>query len=105
MRILIISVRSETKNSVLLEAVEPVLSIADEIIPNMDGLKEKQKLVADALQAYGTHVLGSRMNRLVSRTTEGVYYLMGKMFIEGIAVKANYEKSASFFQCAIDYGT
>lgn len=54
---------------------------------------------------FGTHVLVSRMNRPVSRSTESVYYLiMGKMFYDGSAVEVEYERSASLFQCAIRYG-
>lgn len=87
MRVLIISVRSDVKVSVLLEAFEPVLAVAEEIIPHIDGLKENQQLLKDARKAFGIHVLYSHMNRLVTKNTESVYYLiMGKMFLEGVEV-------------------
>lgn len=93
------------KNSVVLEALGSVLALAQKIIPDMAGLKENQQLVADARQVFGTHVISSRMNRLVSRSMENLYCLfVGKMFYEGTAVEADFEKSASFFQCAINYG-
>lgn len=89
------------KNSVVLEAMGSVFEAAEIIKPHMAGLKENQKLVADARLAFGTQVLASGMNRLVSRSMDGVYCLiMGKMFLEGMAVEMNYERSASF----IDYG-
>lgn len=53
---MIISLRSEVKVSVLLEAFEPVLDAAEEIIPHTDGFKEKQRLLADARKAFGTNV-------------------------------------------------
>lgn len=104
-QLLIVSVWSDVKVSVLLEAFEPVLTAAEQIIPRMTGLKGKQLLLADDRKAFGTHVLASRMNRLITRSTEKVYHLvMGKMFYDGIAVEVDYEKSASFFKCAIRYG-
>jgi len=104
-RLLACSVRSDMKVSVLLEAFEPVLDVVEEIIPQMDRLKEKKRLLANAREAFGTQGLASRMNRLVARSTESVYcFIMGKMFYEGMAVEVNYEKSANFFQCAISYG-
>lgn len=103
-RLLINSVESNMKNSVVLEALGPVLAVAEKIVPDTAGFEENQQLLADARRAFGTHVLKSRLNRLISRSTESMYsFIMGKMFFAGIAVGEDFQKSASFFQCAINY--
>lgn len=105
MRLLIASLTSDVKVSVLLETLRPFLAVAEEFMPHMEGLKKNQQLLADTRKAFGTHMLAARMNRLITRSTESVYYLiMGKMFFEGIAVEVDYGKSASFFNIAISYG-
>lgn len=53
MRLMITSVRSDVKASELLEAFEPVLAVAEEIIPHRDRMKEKQRLLADARKCSG----------------------------------------------------
>ena len=91
MRLLVTTVRSDVKNSVVLQAMGSVLKIAEEIKPHMVGLKENQQLVADARLAFDTQVLKSGMNRMISRSTEGVYcLLMGNMFLDGMSVERNY---------------
>lgn len=67
MCLLVTSVESNVKNSVVLEALGPVLSVAEEILPHMYQLKEKQRMLADAGKAFETHALSSGMNRLISR--------------------------------------
>lgn len=105
MRLLITSVESNVKNSVMLEAFGPVLAVAEEIIPHTNGLKGKQLLSADARKAFGTHMLAAGMNGLISRSPEGVYYLiMGKLFYKVMSVGLDLEQSASFFECAISSG-
>lgn len=106
MRLLVTSVRTDVKTSVMLEAFIPVLAVVEEIIPHIDGLKEKKQLVTDARKAFGTQVLSSRMNRLVSTDTQSIYYtIIGKMFFEGMPVEVGFEKSPSFFQSAINCGS
>jgi len=105
LRLLETSIRSDVKASVLIESLAPLMDAAAEIMPHMDGLAEKNQLLMNVQKAFGTHVLSSRMNRLVAKSTESVYFfIMGKMFFDGMTVEVDYEKSASFFQCAIDYG-
>lgn len=88
MRLLVSSAESNLKVSVLLEALEPVLAVAEETLPHTIGLQEKQRLLANSRQAFGTQVLASRLNRLASRSTESIYcFLMGMVF--GIAVEAD----------------
>lgn len=104
MRLLINSAESNMKNLVLLEALGLVLAVADKIAPHTNGLKEKQQLMANAREAFGTHVLRSRMDRLVSPSTESLYSLfMGKCSSKELG-SIYFEKSACFFKCAINYG-
>jgi len=74
MHLLITTLRSDVKVSVLLETFVPVLAAAEKILPYQDGFEENRRLLTDARKAFGTHVLSSRMNRLIAQTTESVYY-------------------------------
>ena len=62
MRHLIILERSDVKNSVILEALQPVLAVAQKIIPYMDGLKEKQQLLEDTRTAFESRALAPRID-------------------------------------------
>lgn len=71
-----------------------------ETIPNTNVARDKQKLLEDTREALGTEALSCRMNRVVTgtRSKEGFLNLSrGKMYMQGLTVEVDYEKSASSF--------
>lgn len=108
MRSTIDTARIDVKISLLIETFEPVLDAAGEIIPRNNVVRDKQWLLANARDVLGTYTLNSRMNRLASgdaRSREGLLNLTRrKMYLEGLTVEADYEKSASYFRNAIQCG-
>lgn len=68
MRSMIAAARPDMKVSVLIETQGPLLDIAAEKIPENNGVRNRQRLLAQAQQLFRTHVLESRLNRLAYGT-------------------------------------
>jgi len=90
--------------SVIMEVMVPILDAC----PRTEDLGETKRLLENARQAFGTHVLGPQMKKMVTgqETNESSYNLvMGKMYYKGLSVDMDYHKSAPFFHNAILCGS
>lgn len=100
MRLMVGVARIGVKTSVI-ETQGPILDAAAAIIPGNNGVRDKQRMMENAQQAFSTHTLKSRLNKLASgdtRSAEGQLCITkGKRFLDGLTVKVDYENSASFF--------
>lgn len=104
LRLLIPSVQTNAKGSVIMEVLAPLVGIAMESNPDDKELKDKRQLLNDARQAFGSMVLGSRMNKLVAGASSHpstLNLIMGKMYYLGLNVELNYSRSAFYFESAI----
>jgi len=100
-------IERDLDNAIPLAQMMVQVSILFGATSNENTSEETNLLLYNARQAFGTHVLRSQLDRLVSGNSgnEGTHYLiMGKMYLQGLTVKVVNERSAFFFQCAVNYG-
>jgi len=107
MRLLIPAVQSNTKGSIVLDVLAPLLQVAKAAHPDHEELEDKQLLLKNARQAFGSTVLSSRMNRLVTGTASHAStfnLITGKMYYLGLNAEVDYSRSAFHFENAIQGG-
>lgn len=98
MRKMIPMAEVNVQNSAMLEMMVPFLEAAVRIVP--ENMKEHRRLLADVGQAYGTLVLSSEMNRMITGTgsTAAAYsFVMGFTYFLGRKVKKDFRRSIRYF--------
>lgn len=94
-RQMIPTAQQNVKVSTILEIIVPVLEAAARIVPDNEKLEEHQQLLSNIGKLYGTQVLCSSVNRMITGTgsTESAYnYAMGLMYFSGTKVKQDCKR-------------
>lgn len=91
-----------------MEALVPLLEFLARSTPENGDAERKPALLNNARKAFGTQVLTSEMNGLITGTgsTESAYYfVMGLSYYKGGEVKQDYQRSLSNFHEALRCGS
>lgn len=83
------------------------METAAKITSGNEDVREKQLLLDSIRDAFGTEVLGSKMNHLNAGTgspKRGYKFAKGFMYFSGMKVEKNYQRPALYFSEAIQYG-
>lgn len=100
------SIERDLENAIPLAQLRVQNSMILEAFPNLDASEETKLLLDNARKAFGTQTIGPQLDLLVSgsRSIEGIhYFIMAKMYLQGLKVEVDCEKSSMFFKFTISY--
>jgi len=91
----------------MLEMMVPLLEAVATITPGNGNTEEHQRLLSNVRQAFGTQILSSELNRMITgtgSTTSAYYFVMGMTYYSGLKVKKDYKRSLGYFHEAVLHG-